>query len=424
MAVARRLARLHTHTTAATSPDQPPSPFRLHVPEAELVDLRRRLHCTRWPDQLAPPANDGWAYGAELGYVRELAAYWERDFDWRAAEAKFNAMPQFTLRVRGLSVHFVHQRCTTREDAPALLLTHGWPGSVFEFHKVLAPLAEHFHVVAPSIAGYGFSEAPRARGFSAAECARSEHALMQALGYGERYFAQGGDWGAVVTRCLGVLFPAHCVAIHVNMAVVGPPKGFDVATLSEAEAAGVARTALFQRHGTGYQAIQKTRPQTLAYGLTDSPVGLLAWIVEKFFEWSDRGDAGAAGAGAGAGQREWGSAHSKDDLLTNVMLYWASKSIGPSMRFYYETLQGMPGTSKELGELGMRFVTVPTAIAVFPSDIFVPPRAWCEQSFNVCRFTAFASGGHFAALERPDEFVSDVTQFFVTEAPRCARREE
>ena len=324
----RRLSKLRAHMVSSAPQ---PLPFQLHVPDAVLIDLRRRLADTRWPDQLENfPANDSWAYGAELCYVRELAAYWEHGFDWRAAEASFNAIgPQFTLQVRGLRCHFVHQRCTgpAGAAAPALLLTHGWPGSVYEFHSVLPSLAAHFHVVAPSLAGYGFSEAPRQPGYSAAEAARSAHALMLALGY-PRYGAQGGDWGAVVTRCLGVLFPEHCVAIHVNMPIAPMPfethtdaqgkktkRPFDMGLLTATERAGVARTSAFQKYGTGYQAIQKTRPQTLAYALTDSPVGLLAWMVEKFREWSDcsKGQGGTQGGSQGAhGHVEAGEAASSN----------------------------------------------------------------------------------------------------------------
>ena len=327
-------------------------------------------------------------------------------------------MPQFTTRVRGLDLHFVRVPCTQPRQpgaapAPALLLTHGWPGSVFEFHKVLEPLARDFDVIAPSMPGYGFSEAPAAPGFSVVEVARTNHALMQQLGYA-RYYAQGGDWGSVVTRCLGVLYPDHCQAIHLNMPVAGPPDAADpMRGLSEQEAKDVMGMAAFRKTGVGYQAIQGTRPQTLAYGLTDSPAGLLGWIVEKFRAWADcRPDGRIESSGI-----------TRDELLTNVMLYWVSRSIGPSMRLYYESMNMVPGTSREMLDLGGRYVQVPTGIASF-RDIFRPPKAWIERTHNVCQFTRFERGGHFAALERPEDLAADVAEFFLRVVPRSARRDK
>lgn len=374
-------------------------PFTLAVHDSVLSDLRQRLASTRWPDQLVGD-NDNWEYGTELGYLKSLAVYWGTAFDWRKQEELFNQMPQFTATVRGSALHFVHKRCTgSEQNPPALLICHGWPGSVFEFWKVLDKLAEEFHVVAPSMPGYGFSEAPRSRGFNVLEVARSFHALMLDLGYAD-YVAQGGDWGSMTAQSLGRLFPQHCTAIHINMPTAGPPEGFDMLQLSPQEAEGLRQSKAFQDHGTGYQKIQSTRPQTLSYGLNDSPVGLLAWIVEKFRDWSDCN-----------GNVE--SVFTRDELLTNVMIYWVSGSIGSSMRLYYEQFAVMPGTSREPAELSKTKVTVPTGVAMFPKEIYCVPKSWCEHTYNLQHYSTFDRGGHFAALERPEELVQDIKTFFL-----------
>lgn len=375
-------------------------PFKLVVPEEQLDDLKRRISSMRWPDQLHEPANSNWEYGTEMSYLRGLAEYWRTNFNWRAQEELFNTMPQFTATIRGSTLHFVHQRCTGNPNSPALLICHGWPGSVFEFCKVLSPLAESFHVVAPSMPGYGFSEAPHVRGFGVPEVGRTFHTLMMELGYTE-YVAQGGDWGSIVVQTLAKLFPKHCKAIHIQVPYAGPPKDFDWSTVSAKEKESLRFAKAFRDYGKAYQDIQGTCPQTLSYGLNDSPVGLLAWIVEKFRNWSDCG-----------GNVE--SVFTRDELLTNVMIYWVSQSIGSSMRLYYETLLIMPGTSKEMVELRAIKVPVPTAVAMFPREpISYSLKSWCEKLYNLHQYTTFDAGGHFAAMEKPEELVKDIKMFFI-----------
>eukprot|EP00756_Hemistasia_phaeocysticola_P000708 Hpha_TRINITY_DN10517_c0_g1::TRINITY_DN10517_c0_g1_i1::g.31188::m.31188 len=382
-----------------------PSPFALKVPPAVLTDLRERLQRTRWPDQAE--GNEGWLYGTELGFMKRVAEYWAREFDWAEQERRFNAMPQFTLNVGGKRVHFVHSRCP-KADAPVLLLCHGWPGSVFEFHKVLPALAESFHVVAPSIPGYGFSEPASKRGMHIPAVARVFDTLMRDLGY-SRYVAQGGDWGSVIVQSLARLFPSRCVAIHINMPTPVRPKSSNGSELTPTELKGLKRAAAFGKFGMGYQKIQQTKPQTLSYGLNDSPVGLAAWIIEKFQAWSDcSGDVT--------------SVFSLDELLTNIMIYWVSSSIGSSMRLYFESQAVMPGTDDEMRRLGQSKVKVPTAVAQFPHELFFAPKSWCEGTYNLHRYTLFEGGGHFAALEKPRELVEDIKAFFLPLLTRDAAK--
>jgi epoxide hydrolase len=372
--------------------------FEIRVDESVLEDLRARLSRTRFPDQLEGAA---WDYGTELGYMQELCAYWRERFDWRAQERSLNALPQFRSEIEGRSLHFVHAR-SPHAGAFPLLLTHGWPGSFFEFYKIVAPLTrpeEHggraedaFHVVAPSLPGYGWSEAPRARGFDTRRIAAVEAELMRKLGYA-RYGAQGGDWGALITSWLGATDP-HVAAIHLNMLIGGPPPGEadPSAGLDPQELADLADGARFRRDEVGYQQIQGTKPQTLGYGLLDSPAGLAAWIVEKFRSWSDCG-----------GDVE--KSFSKDELLTNVMIYWVTGSIASSVRLYYEA------RAAGAGALPPR-VEVATGCAVFPRELYRVPRRWAELRYNVTRWTRMPRGGHFAALEEPELLVEDLRAFF------------
>ncbi len=372
--------------------------FEIHVDESVLDDLRERLARTRFPGQLD---DAGWDYGTELSYLQELCAYWRERFDWRARERALNTLPQFRTVIEGLNLHFVHAR-SPHPGAFPLLLTHGWPGSFFEFNKIVEPLTrpevhggrieDAFHVVAPSLPGYGWSEAPRERGFDARRIAAVEAQLMRELGYA-RYGAQGGDWGAIVTSWLGATDP-HVAAIHLNMVLAGPPPGEaqPEAGLDREELSDLADLARFRRDEVGYQQIQATRPQTLSYGLSDSPAGLAAWIVEKFRSWSDcDGDV----------EKRF----SKDELLTNVMIYWASGSIASSMRLYYEMrAAGADAVPPR--------VEVPTGCAVFPREIYRAPRRWAEQRYRITRWTRMPRGGHFAALEEPTLLVEDLRTFF------------
>ncbi len=301
-----------------------------------------------------------------------------------------------------MGIHFIHVR-SRHENALPLIVTHGWPGSIFEFYKIIEPLTDPtahggaagdaFHVVCPSIPGYGFSDAPPEPGWDCRKMAEINVALMARLGY-ERYAAQGGDWGAMISTFTGLLDAPHCVGIHLNMAIAAPPKDGDPrAGLTEKELEGLRRFSEWRKNETGYQAIQGTKPQTLGYSLNDSPAGLAAWIVEKFRTWSDCG-----------GDIE--SRFSRDELLTNVMIYWVSQSITSSARLYCESMR-----AGSFGRIEER-VDVPTAIAVFPGELMHPPRAWVERIFNLARWTEMPSGGHFAALEEPARLVEDVRAFF------------
>ena len=374
-------------------------PFRIAVPDAVLADLRERLARTRFPDEIP---DSGWTYGTQLAYLRELVAYWRDRYDWRAAEASLNRLPQFRAIVDGLRIHFIHQRGVGPKPLP-LVITHGWPGSVAEFVDIVGPLtdpARHggdpndaFDVVAPSMPGYGFSDHPREAGMNPRRIAALWAELMAGLGY-ERFAAQGGDWGAMVTCYLGADHAERVVGIHMNMVPAVPPRE-DRSTegVSKQELAELAEARRFQQDETGYQKIQGTKPQTLAYALNDSPAGLAAWIVEKFRSWGDcDGDV----------ERRFG----KDRLLTNVMLYWVPETANSSCRLYYEALH-----SDQFPPKGLR-VEVPSGFAIFPKEMVRPPRRWVERVFNVQRWTRMPSGGHFAAMEEPGLLVDDIRAFF------------
>lgn len=375
-----------------------PQPFTVDIADAVLVDLRERLARVRWPD--APPGA-GWEYGTDVAYLRELVDYWRDRYDWRAQEARLNAFAQYTVPLAGIDLHFIHQPGVGPQPLP-LLLSHGWPGSVWEFHKVIPLLtdparfggdpADAFTVVAPSLPGYGFSFRPGQPRFGVAAIAASFAELMtDVLGYG-RFVAQGGDWGSMIAARLGLDYPERVAAIHLNYLALA--RDTDPLPDSPGEAQYQRDLAAWQREETAYQAIQGTKPQTLAFGLADSPVGLAAWIVEKFRTWSDCG-----------GDIE--SVFSKDELLTNIMLYWATGAIGSSFWPYYDRLHA-GGDPLPPGKR----VGVPTAHSAFPREIVRPTRARAERRFNIQRWTAMAAGGHFAALEQPEALVADVRAFF------------
>ncbi len=377
------------------------TPFRVEIPDAVLTDLQERLTKTRWP---GPSPDGGWAYGAELSAVQDLCEYWRTSFDWRAAEARLNSWPQFLTDIDGEQVHFIHAR-SPHAGAFPLVITHGWPGSVAEFLDIIDPLidpvahggdaADAFHVIAPSIPGYGFSGPTKQTGWHIRRVAGAIATLMAELGY-ERYGAQGGDWGAMATMNLGELDAEHVAGIHLNMIIASPPNPENpLEGVEEHEMAALGDMGNFVANETGYQQIQGTKPQTLGYGLTDSPAGLAAWIVEKFRTWSDcDGDVE--------------SVFSKDRLLTNIALYWVTNTISSSTRLYYETMK-----AGGFGALPGR-VEVPTGVAVFPKEIYRPPLAWAKAAFNVTHWNHFPKGGHFAAMEQPDAFVGDVRAFFRT----------
>jgi epoxide hydrolase len=368
-------------------------PFRIDVPTEVLDDLHARLAHTRWPEA---ECVDDWSQGIPLAYTRELAAYWADDYDWRSREAALNRFDQFTTEIDGLDIHFIHQR-SPHADAFPLVITHGWPGSIAEFQKVIEPLVnppsgrpeDAFHVVCPSLPGYGFSGKPSEAGWGVGKIAQAWETLMLRLGY-DRYGAQGGDWGAAVTTQIG-RNRGHCVAIHLNMPIARPAAGSG-GDLTEDEQQALVAFAEHRKWGTGYSKQQSTRPQTLGYGLVDSPVGQLAWIVEKFWAWTDCD-----------GHPE--NALSRDELLDNVMLYWATGSGASSARLYWESFNSFVTEGR---------VELPTGVAAFPKEILRTPRHWCEAAYNITHWTTMPRGGHFAAFEQPDLFVDDVRAFFAT----------
>jgi epoxide hydrolase len=368
--------------------------FRIDIGQAELDDLRDRLARTRWPDQLP---GVGWDYGIALEDVRELAEYWRTSYDWRVHERRLNSFPQFTTQIDGQAVHFLHVR-SVEEGALPLIMTHGWPGSVVEFMEVIGPLTDPrahggdpgdaFDMVVPSIPGFGFSGPTRDRGWNVSRVARAWDELMGRLGY-QRYGAQGGDWGSAISRELGVLVPDRVVGVHLNMLSPYVAPGSEPPDLDDRDRERVERLRRFRLTGSGYGAIQATRPQTVGYGLTDSPAGQLAWIAEKFGEWTD--------GGLGAVDR--------DQMLTNISVYWLTRTAGSSARLYYEAARsgglGPPAPS-----------TAPTGVAVFPEEIAAPVRRLAQQTNHIVHWSEFDRGGHFAAMEEPDLLVGDVRAFF------------
>lgn len=376
-------------------------PFRITVADSVLSDLRERLARTRFPDEIP---GSGWGYGTELAYLRELVGYWRERYDWRAAEARLNALPQFRAEVGGLGIHFIHVRGKGPRPFP-LVITHGWPGSVAEFVDIVGPLtdpaahggdaADAFDVVCPSMPGYGFSDHPREPGMDPERIAALWAELMQGLGYA-RFGAQGGDWGSMVSTYLGFRHAQQVAGVHLNMVVAFPPDPASPADgLTQEELIPLMEAQQFLKEETGYQRIQGTKPQTLSYALNDSPAGLAAWIVEKFRTWSDCG---------GDIERRF----SKDQLLTNVMLYWVPETANSSCRLYCETMRAMKFPPTEF------HVAVPTGCAIFPRELIRPPRAWVEKLYNVTRWTPMPAGGHFAAMEEPALLIDDVRAFFRT----------
>ena len=371
-------------------------PFRIDIPQADLDDLADRLARTRWTDELP---GVGWTYGAPTSYLRGLAEYWRTSYDWRAHEAALNAFPQFTTTIDGQDVHFLHVR-SPEPDALPLILTHGWPGSFVEMQKIIGPLtdprahggdpADAFHVVVPSIPGFGFSGPTQETGWDMARVARAWAVLMDRLGY-DRYGAQGTDSGAVISPLLGGLAPEHVVGVHVNGAL-GFPSGdpAELEGLTEAELARLAGMQHQLEEGAGYAILQSTRPQTVGVGLSDSPAGQLAWIVEKFQEWTD----------PAAALPE--DAVDLDQLLTNVSVYWFTGTATSSARLYREGRASW-GQQAPRSE-------VPSGVAVFPGDPGV--RRIAERDHHVVHWSEFDQGGHFPAMEVPDLLVGDVRRFF------------
>ena len=366
-------------------------PFTIEVPDEVLDDLYRRLDATRWFDPL-PGA--GWNEGTDLDYLKELCRYWRHEYDWRTVEAELNQFPQYTTVIDNQNLHFIHAR-SRNPDAMALVIHHGWPGSITEFAKVIEPLREHFHVVCPSLPGYGFSGPTSEPGWTPRRMAAASLELMSRLGY-ERFGAQGGDWGAMVTTQMALQAPERLTGIHLNLIIASEPPPGAVRDLTDEEKAALSEGRTRNLVERGYRVQQATRPQTLSVGLNDSPPGLAAWIVEKFLVWSDIGP-----------DNDIEASFTKDELLTNVMVYWVTGTIASANRLYYETRIGGRGSSAP-----DRRVEVPTADARFPGDGILPARPWVEYWYNIVRWTEMPRGGHFASLEAPDLYIDDVTDYF------------
>jgi pimeloyl-ACP methyl ester carboxylesterase len=375
-------------------------PFRIDVPEVELQELRERLVRTRWPE--AETVGD-WSQGVPLAYMRDLCGYWADGYDWRATEARLNALPQCRTELDGLGIHFIHAR-SPHPGALPLVMTHGWPGSVVEFLKVIGPLTEPtahggaaedaFHVVCPSLPGYGFSDRPAGRGWDVERIAGAWAQLMARLGY-QRYVAEGSDWGTSVTASLARQDAAHVAGVHLVPPLAPPdPATFDDLTVAERDA-----LAALERgdRDSGYSLVQETRPQTIGYGLVDSPAGLCAWIVEKLWAWTDCD-----------GHPE--NALTRDEILDAVMLYWLPGTGASSARLYWESIEQVralfTGPVTDI-------VTVPAGCSIFPKDNPRPSRRWAERRFTDIRhWNELDAGGHFAAFERPAVFVDEVRTFF------------
>jgi len=370
--------------------------FRLEVPESDLADLRQRLHRTRWPEAATV---GGWVQGVPLDYAQELCAYWADRYDWRRLEAELNKLPQYRTVLDGggddgVEVHLLHVR-SRHAGALPLLLTHGWPGSIVEFLGVVDALTDPpdprdaFHVVIPSLPGYGWSGKPSQAGWGVERIAVAWAQLMDRLGY-PRYGAQGGDWGAMVTAALGTAAPEFLAGIHLTMPMAPRPEGSSDADLPEHEQQALKDRRRFSKSGAGYSAEQSTRPQTLGYGLVDSPTAMATWIVEKFWDWTDC-----------AGHPE--NVVRRDTLLDNIMFHWLPATGASSARLYWESYR----------RRRMDPVEVPTGVTQFPKELIRLPRSWIEQRFTDLRHWSLPeTGGHFASLEQPDVFVDELRTFF------------
>jgi pimeloyl-ACP methyl ester carboxylesterase len=369
--------------------------FRIAVNDDILVDLRSRLKATRWPDK---ELVDDWSQGAPLAWIQDICRYWAEGYDWRAREVLLNRFDQFMTAIDGIDIHFIHQRSRHPEARP-LLLTHGWPGSVVEFQKVIEPLvnptahcgntSDAFHVICPSLPGFGFSGKPAETGWGVERIGTAWAALMARLGY-DHYFAQGGDWGSAVTRAIGLQDPAHCAGIHITLAMGTRPHLEGEPTAQEQLALkGIKH---YQDWDAGYSKQQATRPQTLGFGLADSPAGQAAWVLEKFWAWTDCD-----------GHPE--NILTRDELLDNLMFYWATNSATSSARIYWESF------GKDRGKLGP--MPVPVGVAAYPKEIVVPVQKWMAADFpDIRHFAIMPKGGHFAAFEQPALFVNDLRTYF------------
>ena len=370
------------------------TPFKIAATDDQLDDLKRRLRATRWPER---ECVDDWSQGLPLAYAHEVCKYWLEEYDWRAREAGLNRFPQFKTEVDGLGIHFVHVR-SPHADALPLVITHGWPGSIVEFHKVIDPLVnptahggeakDAFHVVCPTLPGYGFSDKPARTGWNVQRIARAWSELMPRLGY-QRYAAQGGDWGAAVTTYIGLQDPSNCIGIHLTMPLVAPdPSAPD---LTEREKSALGGMQHYNDWDSGYSKQQSTRPQTLGYGLADSPIGQAMWILEKFWSFTDCN-----------GHPE--NVLTRDELLDNIMMYWLPDAAASSGRLYWESFRNFSFDYQ---------VDVPAGCSIFPKEIFRTSRRWAEKQFTkLVYFNELDKGGHFAAFEQPEMYLKEVRACF------------
>ncbi len=374
------------------------TPFKAAIPDEELDYLRRRIKEARWPEE---ETVDGWQQGMPLAYAKELADYWANDYDWRRFETKLNGWPQFTTEIDGIEIHFIHVKSPV-EDALPVVISHGWPGSVVEFHKIIDALvdpeshggnaADAFHVVAPCLPGFGFSGKPTTPGTDVDKIGRMWGKLMARLGY-DRYVAQGGDWGSMVTQAMGVSETEHCAGIHINMPIVAPDPD-TMADLTPEETKALEDMGLYEAEGSGYSKQQSTYPQTLGYALADSPVGQMAWVAEKFYMWTDCEVDGV---------RHPENVLTKDELLDNVMFYWLNNTGASSGRLYWESFK-----NPKLDPIDM-----PVGCSIFPKEIFRCSRRWAEKRFSkIIHFEVMTRGGHFAAMEQPGDFIEEVRTCF------------
>jgi pimeloyl-ACP methyl ester carboxylesterase len=370
------------------------TPFTLAIPQAQIDDLHRRLDNTRWPER---ETVQDWSQGAPLAKVQPLCEYWRHKYDWRRIEARLNAFGQFKTAIDGLDIHFLHVR-SPHDNALPLLLTHGWPGSVIEFVKIIEPLTnptkfggkaeDAFHIVVPSLPGYGFSGKPTETGWGVRHIAQVWGKLMKRLGY-QHWVAQGGDWGGAITSQIGAMKPEGCAGVHLNMTVIFPDAD-DLKDTTPQEQASLASMAFYNEKDSGYAKQQSTRPQTLGYGLTDSPAGQAAWIYEKLFAWTDN---------KGAPE----DVFSMDEMLDNIMLYWLPATAASSGRLYWESLSGFTSVK----------IDMPVGVSIFPKEIFRPSRRWADKHLsNIIHWNELDAGGHFAAWEKPEVFIDEVRTCF------------
>ena len=369
-------------------------PFVLDVPESDITDLKTRLSMTKWPE--AETVSD-WSQGVPIQYHQDFCEYWSKKYDWYSTQERLNRFNQYETVLDGIKIHFIHVR-SQLPNAKALLLTHGWPGSIVEFHKVIEPLVnpvnyggrqeDACHVICPSLPGFGFSGKPLRNGWGVPRVAAAWDELMVRLGY-HQYYAQGGDWGAGVTMAIGSQDKGRCKSLHVNMPTAGPTRAA-IENPSEVEQRVLDRIERFQRWGAGYHKQQSTRPQTVGYGLSDSPAGQSAWILEKFYEWTDCD-----------GHPE--NILSRDELIDNIMFYWLANSGASSARMYWENFH------PDIQNIKQTPLTLPVGVSVFPEEIMAGPRSWSERIFtNIQYWNDLDKGGHFAAFEQPELFVREM----------------